>query len=277
MSVPHLDGLTGEELSAYAGRWIARIGASIVGQGGTPQQALAAAQSARYKEVPQVTYVPVSYPDTFFEQLAQVTRVLPPGITVYLVGGAIRDALLGKGTHDLDFSLAGDVFQVSRKVADTLGAAFFPLDEQRKTARLVLTREDGSRITYDFSALRGARLEDDLRARDFTVNAMALDVRQPDALLDPLSGAADLHAKILRACSPTAISDDPARVLRAVRLAAAYSLHMLPETRQQLHRAVPLLSKSPLSEYEMSFFVYLQALSQQPVCVPWISCRYFLS
>jgi poly(A) polymerase len=235
------DGLSNEVLAAYAGRWIACIGKRIVGQGGTPQQALAAAQSARFKEVPLVTYIPVLYPNTLHQQIETVAAVLPAGMPVYLVGGAVRDALLGKITHDLDFCLEGDVFRVARRVADKLGAAFFPLDEERKTARLVQTRPDGSRMTYDFAAMRGAQLEEDLRGRDFTINAMALDLRQPTALLDPLSGAADLRAKILRACSQTAITDDPLRILRAVRLAAAFNLHIQPETRSQLHQAVPLL------------------------------------
>jgi tRNA nucleotidyltransferase/poly(A) polymerase len=204
---------------------------------------LAAAKSVRHKEIPEVTYVPIQYSEAFFEQLATIAGVLPPEPPVYLVGGAVRDALLGKATHDLDFTLAGDVFQVSRRVADKLGAAFFPLDEDRKIARLVLNTPDGRRTTYDFSALRGANLEEDLRDRDFTINAMALDVRQPDALLDPLSGAADLRQKYLRACSPAAISDDPVRVLRGIRLAAAYNLHILPETRGYLRAAVPLLSR----------------------------------
>jgi putative nucleotidyltransferase with HDIG domain len=242
MSGSFVDGLSEEELSAYAGRWIAYVGTRIVGQGDTPQQALAAAKSARFKEVPQVVYIPISYPDTFFEQIKLVVQALPPDVSVYLIGGAIRDVLLGKATHDLDFTLAGDVFHISRRVADKIGAAFYPLDEERNTARLVLNKADGSRVTYDFAALRGENLEEDLRSRDFTINAMAIDVRQPAALLDPLSGAADLHAKRLRACSPTAISDDPVRILRAVRLAAAYNLHILPETLSQLRQAAPQLA-----------------------------------
>jgi tRNA nucleotidyltransferase/poly(A) polymerase len=237
------DGLSDEYLSAYAGRWIARIGAQIVGQGGTPQQALAAAQSARFKEVPQVSYVPVSYSDAFFQQLAALVNALPSDKPVYLVGGAVRDALLGIASHDLDFCLEGDVFRIARNVANEIGAAFFPLDEERKTARLVLNKPDGIRETFDFAAMRGSSLEEDLRGRDFTINAMALDVRQPTALLDPLSGAADLRARILRSCSQTAIFDDPARILRAVRLAAAFNLHILPETRSQLRQAVPLLPR----------------------------------
>ncbi len=237
------DGLSSEYLSAYAGRWIARIGDRIVGQGGTPQQALAAAQSARFKEVPQVSYIPVNYPDAFSRQIAPVVDALPSDKPVYLVGGAVRNAMMGLASHDLDFCLEGDVFQIARKAANKLGAAFFPLDEERETARLVLNKPDGSRETYDFAAMRGSNLEDDLRGRDFTINAMAFDVRQPAALLDPLSGAADLRARILRACSPTAISDDPARILRAVRLAAAFNLHILPDTRSLLRQAVPLLPR----------------------------------
>jgi tRNA nucleotidyltransferase/poly(A) polymerase len=242
MCTSFVDGLSEEELSAYAGRWIAYVGTRIIGQGDTPQQALAAAKSARFKDVPQVIYIPVSFPDSFFEQIKPVVQALPPGVNVYLIGGAVRDLLLGKATHDLDFTLAGDVFHISRKIADKIGAAFYPLDEERNTARLVLHKADGSRVTYDFAAFRGLDLEKDLRSRDFTINAMAIDIRQPTGLLDPLLGAADLRAHTLRACSPTAISDDPVRILRAVRLAAAYHLHILPETLSQMRQAAPQLA-----------------------------------
>lgn len=266
MSDPPEDALSAEILSAYAGRWIARIGNRVVGQGGTPQQALASAQSARFKEVPQVTYVPLQNTDLFSQHLDPILDVLPIGAEIYLVGGTVRDWLLGLATHDWDFAVPGDVFQVARRAADKLGAAFFPLDNERKTARLVLTRPDGSRTTYDFAALRGANLEADLRSRDFTINAMAIDIRQPQALLDPLSGAVDLRYKTLRACSPSAISDDPVRLLRAIRLAAAYNLHILPETRSLLRQAVPSLPRVSPERVRDEFFRILSG-SQPDACL----------
>jgi putative nucleotidyltransferase with HDIG domain len=228
----------GETLAQYAGRWVALVGERVVGQGGTPDQALRAAKAARPKEIPQIIYVPIANPLSFSELLEHVTAAVPDQIPLYLVGGAVRDALLGRSTLELDFALPGQVMKYARLVANSIGAAFFPLDQERDTARLILAGPPGQRRILDFAAYRGPDLESDLRGRDFTVNAMALDLRRDKALLDPLGGAADLRAGRLRACSPTSMKDDPLRILRAVRIAAAYDFRILPETRSQMHAAV---------------------------------------
>jgi tRNA nucleotidyltransferase/poly(A) polymerase len=73
----------------------------------------------------------------------------------------------------------------------------------------------------DFALLQGADIYNDLAARDYTINAMALDLRHPEQLIDPLGGAADLRSRQLRPCSETALEDDPVRVLRGIRLASS--------------------------------------------------------
>ena len=228
-------------MDLYAGRWVAMIRDQVVGQGGTPEQARLAAQISRYKESPQIVYVPTKYPLVFPPILQKVADALPPDLPVYLVGGAVRDALLQRKIHDLDFILPGSAIKISRQIADRLGAAFFPLDDESDTGRVILISKDGSRFILDFAARRGADLESDLRARDFTLNAMAVDVRQPQAILDPLGGAVDLLAKQLRACSPTAFSNDPIRILRAIRQAAVFGFHIPLETRELMRAAVSLL------------------------------------
>lgn len=226
--------------SAYAGRWIARLRGRIIAQGSTPEEARRAALRTRYKETPEILFMPAK-DDLFNALLPAILAVLPENQPLYLVGGAVRDRLLNRPTHDLDFTLPGNALQVGRQVAHSLGAAYYPIDQDRGTARLVLTGADGRRIFLDFACYRGSDLENDLRGRDFTVNAIALDVRTR-TLIDPLGGAKDLKDKILRACSPSAFMDDPVRILRAVRLAAAFGLHILPETRQEMRRAGPELS-----------------------------------
>lgn len=175
--------------------------------------------------------------------LNEVQALLPDDRPVYLVGGAVRDLLLGKTVHDLDFVLPGAVRPLARRLADRLGAAFYMLDEERDTARLVLRPADGPQFVLDFATLRAADLESDLRARDFTINAMALDLAHRDRLIDPLSGAADLQARRLRACSPTALTDDPLRVLRGVRMALSFQMRILPDTLALIKAAVPLLPR----------------------------------
>ena len=230
-----------EGMELYAGRWVAIVREQVVGQGGTPDQARLAAQASRSKEIPQVVYVHPLNPLEFPPILQEVADALPPALPVYLVGGAVRDALLRRKIHDLDFILPGSAVKISRQIADRLGAAFFPLDDEHDTGRVILISEDGSHFTLDFAARRGDDLESDLRARDFTLNAMAVDVRQPQAVLDPLGGAADLLAKQLRPCSPTSLSDDPIRIVRAIRQAAMFGFHIPPETRKLMRAAAPLL------------------------------------
>jgi tRNA nucleotidyltransferase/poly(A) polymerase len=221
----------------------------VIAQGGTPEQARRAAQGSRYKESPETVFMPTANPLNFPPLLDFVRAALPDDKAVYLVGGAVRDLLLARATHDLDFSMSGEAIKTARRVADALPRAgtgtitkadFYPLDPERDTGRVIVTATDGTRTVMDFAAFRGPDLEADLLGRDFTLNAMAVDVRTL-ALYDPLGGVLDLREKRLRQCSPFAFTDDPVRILRAVRLAAAFGFHILPESRQAMKKAVKLL------------------------------------
>ncbi len=229
------------DLGPYAGRWVAVIRQRVVAQGGTPQQARAAAQS-RFKERPEIRYVPMNPPLSLPPLLESVRAALPDDLPLYLVGGAIRDLWLRRPVHDFDFALPQDAIQTARRVADALGAAFYPLDPERDIGRVILTDPQGQRIFLDFAAFRGADLDADLEGRDFTVNALAIDLHS-QALFDPLGGLADLKEKRLRACSPHACMDDPLRIVRGVRLAAQLGFHILPETRAAMKAAVDLLPR----------------------------------
>ncbi|HTX90834.1 MAG TPA: HD domain-containing protein [Anaerolineales bacterium] len=244
--------MVGEEQELYAGRWVARLRGRIVAQGGTPEQARRAAQS-RYKENPEITFMPTTFPLTFSPLVDSVRGALPRGISVYLIGGAVRDALLGRPTHDLDFAVERDAIRLARKVADDLGADFYPLDPGRDTGRVLVGNPDGSRTMLDFAVFRGADLEADIRGRDFTLNAIAYDLND-NTLHDPLGGAMDLKEKRLKACSPTAFSDDPVRILRGVRLAAQFGFHILPEARQAMKAAVGRLDTISAERLRDEFF-----------------------
>jgi len=211
----------------------------IIAQGGTPEHVRQAAQS-RYKETPEIVFMPTNFPLTFPPILDTVRAALPDGLTVYLVGGAVRDALLGRKIHDLDFVLEREAIKIGRRVANTLSADFYPLDPQRDTGRVIVSNKEGTRSLLDFAAFRGPDLEADLLGRDFTLNAIALNLRD-NTIHDPLGGAMDLKEKRLRACSPSTFADDPVRILRGVRLAANFGFHILPETRKAMKEAVGLL------------------------------------
>ncbi len=231
----------GNELgqSAYAGRWVARLHGHIIAQGGTPELARRAALSTRHKENPEIIYMPV---DLNLSPLVDKVRAVLPDQEIYLVGGAVRDMLLGRVSHDLDFTVPAQAISLARKVANALDADYVTLDEEHDTGRVIYTAEDGTRTYLDFASFRGKTLEDDLRDRDFTINAMAYDLRA-EAILDPLEGAVDLRAKRIRACTPASLSDDPIRVLRGVRQAAAFSFQIDKSTRALMKEAAPLLGK----------------------------------
>jgi putative nucleotidyltransferase with HDIG domain len=220
--------------NAYSGRWVARVRGKIIAQGGTPEQARRAAQS-RFKETPEIIFMPNDFPLNF-PPLVDSLRTVLQGRTVYLVGGAVRDALLNRPVHDLDFALECDGIKTARLVANALEADFYPLDPERDTGRVLVPVEGGQPMYLDFATFRGPDLESDLRGRDFTLNAIALDIHT-NHIYDPLGGAQDLKDKRLRLCSPSACTDDPVRILRGVRLAAEFRFRIQPEARAAMKAA----------------------------------------
>jgi putative nucleotidyltransferase with HDIG domain len=181
--------------------------------------------------------------------LVERIRSLLPDQELYLVGGAVRDMLLGRNAPDLDFAVPAQAIPLARRLADSLHADYVTLDDQRDTGRVIVTELDGSRTYLDFAAFRstvpgdtGDALQADLRGRDFTINAMAYDLAR-NALIDPLEGGKDLRAKRIRACAPEALRDDPVRVLRAARLATALGFQIEGQTRELIREAAPLLKQ----------------------------------
>lgn len=224
--------------AAYAGRWVARIRGKIVAQGGTPEQALHAAQTSRHKEKPEIIFMPLRFSHP---PLLDKVRDALPDVEIYLVGGAVRDMILNRLSRDFDFAVPSGGISLARRVARALDANFMILDEERDTGRVIVIELDNSRTYLDFATYRGGdNLEDDLRARDFTINAIAYDLRT-NSIIDPLNGAEDIRAKIIRACSPTSLQDDPVRILRAVRHAAAFDFKINLITRSAMKEAASLL------------------------------------
>ena len=183
-----------------------------------------------------------------------------PGRPVYLVGGAVRDALLGRPVHDLDFVLPGKTRPLAREMACRLNGALYTLDEERDTTRVVLEANPPrrERILLDFASLRAENLEADLRDRDFTINAMALDVSAPEKLIDPVGGLADLREQRIRACSPDSFSHDPIRVLRAVRQALGLNFHIEHATLRWMREAAPLLPQTSAERLRDELFRMLE-------------------
>lgn len=166
------------------------------------------------------------------------------GVAAWLVGGAARDLAMGRSPVDLDVAVAGDGHALARAYADATGAAFVALDAGRGTGRVVV--RSAPPLTLDLAALRAPTLEADLRLRDFTVNALAInlpgDGEGLGTPLDPTGGLADLRAGVLRACGPRSMADDPLRVLRAARLCATLGLRPEPGLAALLRAAAPGLA-----------------------------------
>lgn len=163
------------------------------------------------------------------------------GLKIWVVGGAVRDALLGRPIHDWDFAVVDGAMGLARAVGDALRGAYFPLDEERGTGRVVLTTDDEVRLELDFALLRGASLDADLAVRDFTINAMAMD--DVGTLVDPLDGRADLRAKQIRATSGRAFRNDPVRLVRAVRVESELGFAIEPQTESWIRRDAALLGR----------------------------------
>lgn len=243
--------------SPYAGRWVARVRGKVVAQGGTPEQALRASKHSRYKEKPEIIFMPALF--TLPPLIKKIMDALPADQEIYLVGGAVRDLLISRVAPDLDFALPANGISLARKVANALNADFLPLDDERDTGRVITTDEDGSRIFLDFAVYRGANLEEDLRARDFTMNAIAYNLRD-ETIIDPLDGSNDLRAKLIRACSLTSLSDDPVRILRGVRLAAAFGFSIDKDTRELMKQAASQLGRISSERLRDEIFKMLDGL-----------------
>ncbi|MDB9321760.1 CCA tRNA nucleotidyltransferase [Nodularia spumigena CS-591/04] len=144
----------------------------------------------------------------------------------YIVGGAVRDALLGRTREylDLDFIIPSGAVGVAQAIARHYQAGFVLLDPQRKIARVVFPE-----ATVDFAQQEGDSLETDLHRRDFTINAIAYNPHTAE-IIDPLQGCADLEQGILRMVSAANLKDDPLRLMRAYRQAAQLDFTIEPDT-----------------------------------------------
>src|SRR3990170_1425197 len=162
-------------------------------------------------------------------EILPLTLPLPTGERrrggeAYVVGGAVRDLLLSRpAVEDLDLTVPSGALAVARSLADRLGGAFVALDEERGAGRIIV-KDGGREYQVDVTDFRAPTLEADLRARDFTVNAIAVPigplVRDGTAgLVDPTGGGGDLARRRLRLCGPGGVAGDPIPGPRGVRLA----------------------------------------------------------
>ena len=168
-------------------------------------------------------------------------------LSAYLVGGAIRNALLDIPCNDWDIATHGNAHELARQLANRLSG--FYTNMNIKAARIIC-KHDGQEQIFDIVPLQGSTIEHDLRQRDFTINAIAVPLEQavhhfatgtPLPLIDPLHGAEDLHVHCLRAVDDNVFKHDILRLLRAIRFMIHYNLTPDEETQQMLRRDAPFI------------------------------------
>jgi tRNA nucleotidyltransferase (CCA-adding enzyme) len=174
-------------------------------------------------------------------------REAAAGAPLYLVGGAVRDLLLGRSPENLDVAVEGDAVAVARRLGD--GVVEHERFSTAETTLGVMEIDLTSTRTESYPApgalpeVKPASLAEDLARRDFTVNAMAWPLQGEPELIDPHSGQSDIEAGLLRVLHERSFVDDPTRALRAARYAARLGLELEPQTAGLL-RATDLGSVS---------------------------------
>jgi poly(A) polymerase len=184
-------------------------------------------------------------------------------VDLYLVGGTIRDHLLGTDCSDFDFT-ARNVHDLATQFASETQSSCIPLDATpgRNTLRVIVQKE----FHFDFTDMQGNSIEEDLTQRDFTINAMAiplkdfLDGRQ--TVIDPNQGLTDLHDKIIRVIPGPIFSADPLRMLRAFRFASSLEFTISQETIRQIEIEKSHLGKTA---QERVYYEWIHFLSGKRV------------
>jgi poly(A) polymerase len=178
--------------------------------------------------------------------VALARRALSGGEEVWIAGGAVRDAALGRDVVDLDLAVAGDPAPIAKAIARAGAGHSFELSAEFATWRAVAADHSWQ---IDVSALRGATIEADLGERDFTIGAVAVPLAGGEPV-DPFGGLADLERGLLRAVGERSFAADPLRLLRAARFAAGLELEIDPAT-VALARAEAARAVEPAGERQL--------------------------
>ena len=150
---------------------------------------------------------------------------------IYLVGGFVRDMVLRNSSYDLDFIVVNkNAVELGKELALKFDGNSFILDKITGTTRVVLKDNLTQSYTFDFTSVLESNLDADFARRDFTINALAIKLREPDTLIDKFSGLDDLTQKKVKAISLKNLLEDPLRFVRAFRFASHLQGDISPET-----------------------------------------------
>ncbi len=165
---------------------------------------------------------------------------------LYVVGGAVRDHFLSRVPKDVDLMCQG-ADTMARRVADTRNAAVVPFQKNADEPCFRVADRGTSDSFIDIALMRGDTVIEDLNRRDFTINAIAIQVEQGGVtgdIIDPLDGVGDIKQRLIRMTSPDALISDPLRILRAVRFAASLDFTIEEATLAAMRQHAPLMKKT---------------------------------
>ena len=181
------------------------------------------------------------------------TNIFPFNTGVYVVGGSVRDLLAGRMPHDYDLVVHEDWTNFASRLTAATGGHIVELGKQDQKMLRVVTKDR----FFDIMPVNGSSIENDLGLRDFTINAMALDVSTGN-LIDPIGGQTDLAAKKVRMVSREVFRKDPVRLIRAYRMAANFDLSIDKNTRAAIAADANLIQESAGERIREELFKILQ-------------------
>lgn len=179
------------------------------------------------------------------------TNFIPSAPNAFIVGGTVRDILIGVRPKDYDIVTLDDPKKLAYQIAAKTGKKVVELGKPGlKIFRIVTPRQAPDRPhdpTYDIAPANGATIEEDLAKRDFTINAMAIpldDTQNRASIIDPFNGRKDLKNRMIRATFPDNLKADPIRLLRAYRIGALLNFSITPETAQAIKKNGHMVAQS---------------------------------
>lgn len=175
-------------------------------------------------------------------------------VEAFLVGGCVRDSYLGNSINDIDLVISKRAENIARSFAEITASSLVVFDELRRIYR-VITDEN----IFDISLMAGNRIEEDLGRRDFTINAMAINLTEylagNEEIIDPFQGRMDMDKGILRIVSNDAFAEDPLRIWRAIRFSSQFNLKIDQETENTIQSHISSSNKPAMERIRVELII----------------------
>jgi tRNA nucleotidyltransferase/poly(A) polymerase len=185
---------------------------------------------------------------------AAISRIIPASKGAYIVGGSIRDLFLGRTPVDYDIAVDKNPKKYAEKIAQKTSGRLIELGKPEQMIFRVVSKN----FVYDISPIAGATIEDDLLKRDFTINALAWDLSSKK-VIDCVGGQKDIASENIQMVSKSIFKNDPIRLIRAYRIAAAFDFQIEPQTAAAIKDHAPLLQTSAGERVKAELFKILAA------------------